>query len=220
MRISANNNESDSIDFNIDSIENQIAMNCEKSIPEIQLENEFDKDDHLNSFRTPASKTILISEIPNILVDNKNPGEGKTPFSLINDDHCEELAHPYLFPTGKFGFKAEREVKLSPSKYFNQRLLNYTQQFSSDSDYIFFAHRVLQELNLRSKINIALKKVTNNDIAAGMLGQNFKQAVQNCIASDNAYKFMSTVKGTPAYWQHMLTDVLAMVKQLGIPSYL
>ena len=30
-----------------------------------------------------------------------------------------------------------RDVKLSPCRYFNQRLLNYTQKFASDPDYIF-----------------------------------------------------------------------------------
>ena len=30
---------------------------------------------------------------------------------------------------------------------------------------------------------------------------------------------MSSVKGTPAYWKQFLYDVLAMVKQLGIPTY-
>ena len=129
------------------------------------------------------------------------------------------MSHPHLFPTGKFGYKVDREVKLSPSKYFNQRLLNYTQKFACDSDYIFFAHQVLQQLNLRSKINIAMKKVACRNVNAGMLSENFQETVQDFIANDNAYKFMTTIKGTPAYWQNMLSDVLAMVKQLGIPSY-
>ena len=30
---------------------------------------------------------------------------------------------------------------------------------------------------------------------------------------------MSLVRGTPAYWKEFLYDVLAMVKQLGIPTY-
>lgn len=57
-----------------------------------------------------------------------------------------------------------------------------------------------------------MKQVTNNDITAGILGKDFKKTVEGCIASDNAYKFMSTVKGTPAYWQHMFSHFLAMVK--------
>jgi len=98
-----------------------------------------------------------------------------------------------LFPTGKFGYHVERDVKLSPTKYFNQRLLNYSQKFASDADYIFFTHQILQQLNLRSKINIAMRKVTNNNVTAGILGQNFQQTIKNCIASDHAYKFTSTV---------------------------
>ena len=30
---------------------------------------------------------------------------------------------------------------------------------------------------------------------------------------------MSPVKGTPAYWRQFLYDMLAMIKQLGIPRY-
>ena len=49
--------------------------------------------------------------------------------SVLNDDYCEELADQHLFPNGKFGYKVERDIPLPPSKYFNQRFLNYTQQF-------------------------------------------------------------------------------------------
>ena len=49
----------------------------------------------------------------------------------------EEMAHPQLFATGRFGYKVKRNFPLTPSKYFNQRLLNSSQKFASDSDYIF-----------------------------------------------------------------------------------
>ena len=54
--------------------------------------------------------------------------------SLPNDKFCEELSHPILFLTGKFGFQFKRKVELSPIKYFNQWLLSYTQKLFSDSD--------------------------------------------------------------------------------------
>ena len=38
------------------------------------------------------------------------PGEGLTPVSILRDKHCEELAYPYLFPTGEFGYKVQREI--------------------------------------------------------------------------------------------------------------
>ena len=52
------------------------------------------------------------------------PGEGKQPISLLNDTFCEDLSHPHLFPTGKFGYNVKRDINLSASKYFNQQLLN------------------------------------------------------------------------------------------------
>ena len=44
------------------------------------------------------------------------------------------MAHPYLFPIGKFGYKVKRDVPLAPSKYFNQQLMNYSQEFPSDPE--------------------------------------------------------------------------------------
>ena len=44
-------------------------------------------------------------------------------------------------------------------------------------------------------------------------------AIKKFVARDNAFSFISSVKGTPAYWKQFLCDVLAMVKQLGIPTY-
>ena len=139
--------------------------------------------------------------------------------SILTDNQCEELSHPWLFPTGKFGYKVEREIRLTPNKYFNQRLLNYKQTYASEVDYIFFVHSVYQQLNVTSKINIAMQKVCSNQLTAGMLTGNFKETVQSFVANDEAYSFMSTIKGTPAYWKRFLFEVLAMVKQLGLPTY-
>ena len=67
-----------------------------------------------------------------------------------------KLANTHLFPTGKFDNKVEREIHISPSRYFNQRLVNYSQIFASDSDYIFFALSALQKLQLNSQIIMAM----------------------------------------------------------------
>ena len=80
------------------------------------------------------------------------PGEDKIPRSVILDKNCEKLAFPHLLSKGQFGYTTEPETKLSPVKYFNQRLLNYKQIFSSSVDYIFFVQFVLQQLRLNSKI--------------------------------------------------------------------
>ena len=91
--------------------------------------------------------------------------------------------------------------------------------FTSDLDYVFFALPVTQQMKLQRQINIALKKVCTDRITAGMLSHNFSDTVKSFIANDEAYHFMKTIKGTPAYWKRFLNEFLAMVKQLGIPTF-
>ena len=56
-------------------------------------------------------------------------------------------------------------------------------------------------------------------MTAGELSQNFKEKISGYIANDEAYNFMNTLKGTPAYWKRFLYEVLAMIKQLGLPTF-
>ena len=56
-------------------------------------------------------------------------------------------------------------------------------------------------------------------MTAGILSQNFLDTVKSFIANDEGYHFVNTIKGTPAYWKRFLYKVLAMVKQLGIPTF-
>ena len=123
-------------------------MQLESSLGEEAL------DDLLSEFRTSSVETTFVSEIPSACEMEESivfaRVEGKKPVSILNDKFCDELGHPHLFPTGQYGYKVEREIPLTPSKYFNQRLLQYTQKFASDNDYIFFAHTVLEKLQLNS----------------------------------------------------------------------
>ena len=47
------------------------------------------------------------------------PSEGVIPISILTDTHCEELAHPHLFPTGKFGYRFQRKVESKLSILIN-----------------------------------------------------------------------------------------------------
>ena len=96
------------------------------------------------------------------------------------------LAFPYLFPTGKSGYNVQRINKLSPIKYLNQPLLNYTQLFVSESDYIFYALSVTQQLKINSQINISLKKVCRGQLTAQVLTNNFSGTVKAFLCKDEA----------------------------------
>ena len=97
---------------------------------------------------------------------------------MILDKNCEE------FSKGQFAYTTERETKSSPVKYFDQRLLNYKQIFSSSVDYIFLVQFVSQQLSLNTKINIAMKKFFSSNVTAGMLRENFKKTVETLVTSE------------------------------------
>ena len=96
---------------------------------------------------------------------------------------------------------------MSPSKYFNQRPLHYTDMVAADSDYIYFAHSVLQKVQLSNQINKPLKKVVSNNLTAGILSEDFKARVKEFIAKIQGFSFMSSIKGSPAYSNRFLHQV-------------
>ena len=57
-----------------------------------------------------------------------------------------------------FGYSAEGEIKLSPSKYFNQRLLNYKQSFASNSDYILLRNQFYKKRILEIRFQLLWKR--------------------------------------------------------------
>ena len=64
-----------------------------------------------------------------------------------------------------------------------------------------------------------MQKIKPGTLTAGAVKSNFKETIERFVASGNAFSFMNSVKRTSAYWKQFLYDVLAVVKQLGIPTY-
>ena len=188
----------------------------------LEDENFKEAEDPGNLHRTATTEASLISEVLHLVDENKiilAPGQNETPLSILSDDHCEELAFPHLFPGSKYEYRVEREVPLSPVKYFNQRLLNFKQILAADPDYIVFARSIVEQCHLKSSINIALQKIRCSELTASSIKGNYKESIKQLLTNDNKFSFMSSLKGTPAYWKQFLLEVLAMVKQLGVPTF-
>ena len=48
--------------------------------------------------------------------------------------------------------------------------------------------------------------------------QNYKESILNIVRSDQAFYFMNSIKGSPAYWKKFKL-VLDIIKQLSCPSF-
>ena len=87
---------------------------------------------------------------------NFSPGESKSPVRIMMDPGCEEMAFTKLFPKEKFKFDAERTVSLTPKKYFNARLLNRTEEYAKNVEYLFFAQYITEHKQIMVNISILL----------------------------------------------------------------
>ena len=64
-----------------------------------------------------------------------------------------------------------------------------------------------------------MRKIASDSLNAEFLRKNFNTTVQQLLAQDKAYRLMCSIKGTPPHWKRTLYEVLAMVRQLGIPTF-
>ena len=62
-----------------------------------------------------------------------------------------------------------------------------------------------------------MKKVTGQ-LTAGMFA-NYDKSVKRFVSNNQGFVFMNQIKETPAYWKKIQRKVLAMLKQLGSPTF-
>ncbi|CAB3991532.1 Hypothetical predicted protein [Paramuricea clavata] len=75
----------------------------------------------------------------------------------------------------------------------------------------------MEQKKISDSINIALKKIHGQLVTASQVKSN-SQDFQNLLLQDQAYLFLQQIPGSPPYWQKFMYEVVAMVKQLGIPT--
>ena len=188
-------------------------------------ENESSSDvENKNNSSNSFQDTCLQRTDPNLDIDkiiSVAPGEKNFPLNLMLDEGCEEMAFPKLFPTGRFGFQVNRDVKLTCKKYFNARVLNYTGKFSSDTDYLFFAQYICEYKSVMDNMSIAMRKTFqatgDKKLNSGMTQNSEK--LKSLLLEDHAYRFLRNVRGSPPYWQNVMYKLIAAVKQFGIFTF-
>ena len=125
-------------------------------------ENTDSDENPLDLYKCASNETVSINTSHENGFISIAPGENSVPVTFSHDLFCGELRHPHLYR--KLGFQIKRQISISTTKYFNQRLLNYTHKLSLDSDYIFFAHKVTQSVNLHKQIDITMRNVTSGKL--------------------------------------------------------
>jgi hypothetical protein len=79
-------------------------------------------------------------------------------------------------------------------------------------------HNSLWKRKIFNSINTALKKIHGQSVTASQV-KSKSQAFQNLLLQDQAYLFLRQIPGSNPYWQKFMYEVVAMIKQLGIPTW-
>ena len=92
--------------------------------------------------------------------------------------------------------------------------LNVDGRFAQNIEYLFCAQYIADIKQIESDANLAImlsqgRTLQVQKITAGQL-QN-PAVLQQLVRNEQAYKFLKNVRGSPAYWQDQLYDVLAML---------
>ncbi|KAK0135929.1 hypothetical protein N1851_028200 [Merluccius polli] len=151
---------------------------------------------------------------------NLAPGEGNTPVKMLSDHSNEAKCFPGMFPTGSGTYHDSRSHRLTLCRYFNNRILHADGRFAQNVDYIFYAQYMSEVQQVVSNVSIALRKGKGGQfkrISSNLLNdeEQFKQFLQ----FDDGYRFLKPIRGTPSFWQGVQRDLLACVRQLGVPTW-
>lgn len=142
-------------------------------------------------------------------------GEGESPLSLLLDPFCEELA----FPTIWFGNKrtCSSRVKLSYEDHILSEIRRSDRR-AVRPDHLLFVHKKSQLKQLHSNINIAMKKAMKNSTinASQALSTGF---IEGVIKDNQAFKFLTNITGSPAYWEEQKKNIFAIIRQFGVFTF-
>ena len=128
----------------------------------------------------------------------------KTTENIVNDRHepkAEEYAWYHLFPYGINGLKEIRPVPISPLDYFQSRIMGKDTRFQR-TDYLFYALSMYEFHRITQNINVCGKKIKHN----------------NEIVED-VHLYVKKMRGSMAYWNSAMNELIAQIRCLGPPHY-
>ena len=178
-------------------------------------------DEHIRQITGGPQASMMSLENPEAFSQTVSiaPAEGQKPLSIMTDTNFEAMVNPDKFCFGIGTFSTERPRKLTYRKYFNQRLLDVDGRFARDLDYLFVAQYIVEAKQVLDDGNnyIWRQKPQARQFTASQARD--KTLLNQYIRSDKAYSFMKNVRGSPPYYQRTFYDLLAMIRQLGTPTW-
>ena len=207
----------------IDSVACAVSSNADNDVDPDTLDDATirEGDEHIRQITGGAAMaSVLLPQDPEVeaQIYSVAPAEGQRPLDIMTDPFFEEMSNPTKFPYGIGGYNTERTHKIFLRKYYQQRLLDVDGRFSRDIEYILASQYIVENKQIKGaarnyiwrqkpSINLTAREARNQAV------------ISENVRNDKAYAFLKSVRGSPAYYQRTFYDLLAMVRQLGTPTW-
>lgn len=196
--------DKDVANFVVDPIPNQI-------LPQLE-QQDAENDAQLNP---GGQQTLLIDfdDMQNNEVIRFAPGEGQKPKSLILDANAEALSYPSIYGGVPRKMKLDNISKTDIAK---SDARNRDRRCAAPNK-LLYSFKLSQAFQISSQISLCLrkKKGPGKATAGNLLNEEF---VENLCNHDDGYKLLKNIRSSPAYWQDKQKTLMAMIRQLGIPT--
>ncbi|OXA54149.1 ATP-dependent DNA helicase PIF1 [Folsomia candida] len=204
----ANSASTDTVEYIVNPDDATESNTDFESIQELSISDKDQAEDN----DAPLTETLIQEEQMIMAVA---PGEGMRPLSLLMDLDAEELSFPTIYCGIKR--KLNPNANLSYTDIAKSELRRYDPRCRR-ADKTLYSYRLVQTHRIASNINICIRKKKKRGIvtAGNMLNS---ECVQNLIQHDDGYRLLSNIVNSPSYLEEKKKDVMAMIRQLGLPTF-
>ncbi|GIY63661.1 hypothetical protein CDAR_480301 [Caerostris darwini] len=143
------------------------------------------------------------------------PGEDQMPFSVLFDDLAEELSYPRIYCGNMRRFT--RKKPPTYTEIVKSELRRYDRRGATPQKILYSHQKNLHKL-LLSSIQICLRNKIPTDSSLTAQQVQDQQCLCQLFYKNQAYKFMHTIKCSPAHWENEKNRVCAQIRQFGMPT--
>ena len=140
------------------------------------------------------------------------PGEGQKP--IFTDADTEYLCFPSIYG----GERCSKNLhhKLNRTEIFKYELKSADLRVSTNIPNLFWKTKCKQVSQISQKVNFALrrKQTKGKNITATMLLQHKDEIAK----LNDGYRIFKTIRNSPPYFECKRKELMAMIRQLGIPT--
>ena len=190
-----------------------------KRTKENKEDNDTSSDEDNENEESPNAPSVNTLLTENTIDPNKTilciaPGEDQKP--IFTDEDTEYLCFPTIFCGQRRN--NNKYYKLSKREIFKYEMRSIDKRVSTNIPNIFWKTKYKQINQIHQQVSFALRRNQSKGktITAKILLN--KETKQEIVKYNDGYRIFKNIRSSPPYFEHKRKDLMAMIRQLGIPT--